>query len=129
MKAFARTLLIASLFAATPALTSAALADVTVTEADKGKAVSIASGETLIVRLPGIRGQGFWRIDGDLNPELSLAGRSTESVLVPGAPETTIFTFISRSAGTVTFKASYVKTGGDNAPADSFAVMVTVSPS
>jgi|GEM_PF-3470511 len=115
--------------AALPCLAAAA----TLTEADAGKSFNVVSGEVLTVRLPGIRGTGFWRLDSDVSPELSLAGRSTESVLAPDAPETTIFTFASRQAGTVTLKASYVKTGpaqtSTQAPAESFAVLVTVNGS
>ncbi len=111
-------------------VSSAAFADgVTVTDKDAGKTIAVVSGQPLTVRLPGTRGAGFWRLDSDLTPELTLSGRSTESVLVPDAPETTIFTFTPRTAGTVTLKASYVKAGGDATPANSFAVMVTVSPS
>lgn len=118
-----------ALGAALPCLAAAA----TLTEADTGKSFNVASGEVLTVRLPGIRGAGFWRLDSDVSPELSLAGRSTESVLAPDAPETTIFTFAPRQAGTVTLKASYVKTGTEqtpvHVPAESFAVLVTVQGS
>lgn len=110
-------------------LVTPAFADgVTITDNDAGKTITVVAGQPLTVRLPGIRGHGFWRLDGDLTPELTLSGRSMESVKLPDAPETTIFTFTPRSAGTVTLKASYVKTGGDPTPANSFAVLITVSP-
>jgi predicted secreted protein len=117
--------LISALLAATPALADG----VTITDKDAGRTIAIVSGEPLSVRLPGHRGAGFWRLDTDLTPELILSGRSTESVRAPGAPETTIFTFTSRTPGTVALKASYVKTGGDPAPTNNFAVLITVSPS
>jgi len=117
--------LVTALFVASPAFADG----VTVSDKDTGKTITVVSGQPLTVRLPGTRGAGFWRLDSDLSPELTLSGRSTESVLVPGAPETTIFTFTPRTAGTVTLKASYVKTGGDATSAGSFAVMVTVLPS
>ena len=127
-RVIAHTVLRSGLIAAL--LITPAWADgVTITDKDAGKTIAVVSGQPLTVRLPGTRGSGFWRLDGDLTPELTLSGRSTESVLVPGAPETTIFTFTPRSAGTVTLKASYVKAGGDRTPANSFAVLVTVSPS
>ncbi len=127
-RVIAHTVLRSGLIAAL--LITPAWADgVTITDKDAGKTIAVVSGQPLTVRLPGTRGSGFWRLDGDLTPELTLSGRSTESVLVPGAPETTIFTFTPRSAGTVTLKASYVKAGGDPTPANSFAVLVTVSPS
>jgi hypothetical protein len=122
---FPRLGLVAALFVASPAFADG----VTVTDKDAGKTITVVSGQTLTVRLPGTRGAGFWRLDCDLSPELTLSGRSTESVLMPDAPETTIFTFTPRTAGTVTLKASYVKAGGDATSAGSFAVMVTVSPS
>lgn len=120
------TLLCAGVFGALlPCLAAAA----TITEADAGKSFNVATGEALTLRLPGIRGAGFWRLDSDVSPELSLAGRSTESVAAPDAPETTIFTFTPRQAGAVTLKASYVKSGADQASAKSFAVLVTVTGS
>jgi len=45
-----------------------------------GTTITVVSGQPLTLRLPGTRGTGFWRLDGDLTPELSLSGRSTESV-------------------------------------------------
>ncbi len=120
-----RSGLVTALLFATPALADG----VTITDKDAGKTIPVASGQPLTVRLPGTRGGGYWRLDGDLTPELSLSGRTTESVLVPDAPETTIFTFATRTPGTVTLKASYVKTGGDQTPANSFAVLVTVTSS
>ena len=120
-----RSGLISALLVATPVLADG----VTITDKDAGRTITVVSGQPLTVRLPGTRGAGFWRLDGDLTPELTLSGRSTESVLAPDAPETTIFTFTPKTAGTVTLKASYVKTGGDPTPANNFAVLITVSPS
>ena len=120
-----RSGLISALLIASPALADG----VTITDKDAGRTITVVSGQPLTVRLPGTRGAGFWRLDGDLTPELTLSGRSTESVLAPDAPETTIFTFTPKTAGTVTLKASYVKTGGDPTPANNFAVLITVSPS
>jgi len=120
-----RSGLICALLVATPALADG----VTITDKDAGKTITVVSGQPLTVRLPGTRGAGFWRLDGDLMPELTLSGRSTESVLAPDAPETTIFTFTPRTPGTVTLKASYVKSGGDKTSANNFAVLITVSPS
>jgi len=119
-----RSGLISALLVATPALADG----VTITDKDAGKTISVASGQPLTVRLPGTRGAGYWRLDGDLTPELSLSGRTTESVLVPDAPETTVFSFATRTPGTVTLKASYVKSG-ESAPANSFSVLVMVSQS
>lgn len=119
-----RAAVISALLVATPALADG----VTITDKDAGKTISVSSGQPLTVRLPGVRGEGYWRLDSDLTPELSLSGRTTESVLVPDAPETTIFSFATRTPGTVTLKASYVK-NGTAAPANSFSVLVTVSQS
>lgn len=117
-----RSGVISALLIATPALADG----VTITDKDAGKTVSVPAGETLTVRLPGVRGEGYWRLDSDLTPELSLSGRTTESVLAPKAPETTIFSFATRTPGTVTLKASYMKNGE---PANSFSVLVTVAES
>jgi hypothetical protein len=126
-RSLSRILLRSALTGAVLLVSPAFAGGITVTEKDAGKSVSVASGEPLTVRLPGIRGKGFWRLDTDVSPELVLSGRKTESVLAPNAPETTVFTFASRTPGTVTLKASYVTSGGDITPADRFAVLVTVS--
>jgi predicted secreted protein len=102
--------------------------ETTVTDRDAGKTVFVSPGDSLIVKLPGAHGAGYWKLDSDLTPELTLSGRTMESVAVVGAPETTVFTFTPRIAGTVTLKASYVKGGGDSTPTNSFAVTVTVAP-
>lgn len=120
-----RSGLVTAMLIATPALADG----VTITDKDAGKTISVVSGQSVTVRLPGTRGDGYWRLDSDLTPELSLSGRTTESVKLPNAPETTVFTFATRTPGTVTLKASYVKPGGDQAPENSFAVLVTVTSS
>jgi predicted secreted protein len=126
-RVIAHTVLRSGLVSAMLVATSALADGVTITDKDAGRTITVTSGQPLTVRLPGTRGQGYWRLDTDLTPELTLSGRSTESVLAPDAPETTIFTFTPRTPGTVTLKASYVKSGDDKTPANSFAVLVTVS--
>jgi len=125
MSGLARGLCVAFALASTAAWAGT---DTTITDQDSGKTVSIAPGGSLTVKLPGAHGAGYWKLDSDLTPELTLSGRTMESEAVAGAPETTIFTFTPRTAGTVTLKASYVKSGDDKAPSNSFAVTVTVAP-
>ena len=87
-------------------------AAVVASEADNGKTVSVPLGQPLTVDLNDTNGSGYyWRLDADLTPQLILSGRTTKTVDVPGAPETTSFVFTTDAAGTVTFKASYLKAG------------------
>ncbi len=123
MRAFAFGTALAFAFAS-----AAAASEVTITDKDSGKSVTLSPGDSLTVKLPGAHGAGYWRLDVDLTPELTLSGRTTDSVVVAGAPETTTFSFTPRIAGTVTLKASYVKSGDDKAPSNSFAVTVVVAP-
>lgn len=124
MRAASLSLILAAMIAHAPA----ALAEnITLRDTQNGQAISLATGDVLTLKLGGQRGQGFWRLDSDLNPELSLAGRSTESVLLPDAPEVTVFTFSARNSGTVAIRASYVTSGADQTPIKTFAAMVTVA--
>jgi predicted secreted protein len=99
-------------FAFLCALSGSALADVTVTEADSGKTVNVKQGEALVIKLTGKHEDGrYWRVDADPTPQLILSGRTTQSVAVPDAPETTTFTYTTGETGEVTFRASYLKAG------------------
>ncbi len=90
----------------------AANAAVTVTNADDGKTVSVKQGEPLIIKLTGNHEDGrYWLVDVDPTPQLILSGRTTASVAVDGAPETTTFTYTTGEPGEVVFRASYVKAG------------------
>jgi predicted secreted protein len=94
------------------AMTALAHAEVTVTNADNGKTVSVKQGEPLVIELTGKHEDGrYWRVDADPTPELILSGRTTASVAVPGAPETTTFTYTTGTPGQVVFRASYLKAG------------------
>jgi predicted secreted protein len=94
------------------ALSGSAFADVTVTDADNGKTVSVKQGESLIIKLTGKHEDGrYWRVDADPTPQLILSGRTTDSVAVPEAPETTTFVYTTGEPGEVTFRASYLKAG------------------
>ena len=91
---------------------SAFAADVTITEADSGKTVSVKQGDSLIIKLTGKHEDGrYWRVDADPTPQLILSGRTTDSVAIPEAPETTTFVYTTGEPGEVTFRASYLKAG------------------
>lgn len=108
---------------------SGALADVVASNANNGKTVSVKSGTPLVIDLTGRHGDGFyWRIDADLTPELILSGRTTHSVAVSGAPETTTFTFTTDQVGTVTFRASYLKAGAPIPAKSDITITVNVTP-
>ncbi len=92
----------------------------------QARAFTVSPGDTLTVKLPGKHGEGYWRLDSDLTPELTLSGRTMESLAAPDAPELTDFSFTPRTSGTVALKASYVKSGTDTAPSSTFAATVTV---
>ncbi|MGB8363606.1 MAG: protease inhibitor I42 family protein [Rhizomicrobium sp.] len=118
----------ASLFVACAGQSFAADA-VVASEADAGKTISVPMGTPLVVNLSGSRGSGkYWRLDADLTPELVLSGRTTTSVEVPGAPETTSYTFTTNAPGTVTFKASYLKAGAPVPSSSDVVFTVAVTP-
>ena len=103
-------------------------AAVVASEADNGKTVSVPLGQQLTVNLSDTNGSGYyWRLDADLTPELILSGRTTKTVDVPGAPETTTFVFTTEAAGTVTFKASYLKAGAPIPKTSKIAFKVIVT--
>jgi predicted secreted protein len=100
---------------------------VVASESDAGKTVSLHMGQSLTVNLTGTKDSGhYWRLGADLTPELVLSGRTASSLDVPGATETTSFTFASTAPGRVTFKASYLKAGAPipNASDITFAIAV-----
>src|ERR1700733_726197 len=79
---------------------------------DAGKTITVHMGQPLTVNLTGTKDSGYyWRLDADLTPELILSGRTASSLDLPGATQTTTFTFNTNAPGTVTFKASYLKAG------------------
>ncbi len=124
-----RNLVLRGLFAAALlcGFSASALADVTITSADTDKTISVKQGEALIVNLTGSHASGnFWFLDADLTPELILSGRTTESVAIPGAPETTTITFTTGDAGQVMFRASYRKPGTATPEKSEVAILVNV---
>ncbi|HTP78089.1 MAG TPA: protease inhibitor I42 family protein [Rhizomicrobium sp.] len=108
---------------------ASASADVVVTEKDAGKTIEVKKGDALVVKLVGHHGSGYyWRLDADLTPELILSGRTTEALDLPGAPEETTFTFDTAAAGTLTFKASNLKTGAPIPTSSDFVCTIDVTP-
>lgn len=108
---------------------SAAMAQTTVTNADNGKTVSVKQGEPLVIELTGKHEDGrYWRVDADPTPELILSGRTTASVAVAGAPETTTFTYTTGTPGEVVFRASYLKAGVPIPDKSDVSITVDVTP-
>jgi predicted secreted protein len=111
------------------ATASLANAQVTVTNADNGKTVSVKQGEPLVIELTGKHEDGrYWLVDVDPTPQLILSGRTTASVAVPEAPETTSFTYTTGDVGQVVFRASYVKTGSPVPKESDVSITVDVTP-
>jgi predicted secreted protein len=103
--------------------------DVVATAADSGKTISIHVGQVLTVNLTGVRGSGkYWRINADLTPELTLSGRSVSGLEVPGAPETTSYSFKTNGPGTLVFKASYLVPGAPIPKTNDVEFTLTVLP-
>ncbi len=115
--------LVGALFSTGPCLADGVVA----TAADSGKTVSVHVGQTLTIELTGAHASGkYWRMNGDLTPELTLSGRTTQSVDVTGAPETTSYSFATNAPGTLTFKASYIAPGAPIPKADDVVFTVSV---
>lgn len=120
--------LIAFFLASAAMSSSATAATVTASQADTGKTVSVMPGDSLVVTLPGQHNSGrYWRIDADLTPQLVLAGRTTKSVAVSGAPESTIFTFSAGAPGSVMFRATYAMPNTPRAAESDIAILVDVT--
>jgi predicted secreted protein len=127
-----RTMFAAGIAIAVAAGPAVAANSTIITEADNGKAVAVPAGQPLEVQLPGTNGTGYWVLDSDLTPQLSLSGRVTHSVKQAGAPETTIYYFRPHLPGTVALKAHYVRTAPGEAHSgtdgkETFAVILTVA--
>jgi len=119
--------MIAVFLASAATLSPATAATVNASDADTGKSVSVALGDSLVVTLPGQHNSGrYWRIDADLTPQLVLAGRTTKSVAVSGAPESTIFTFSADAPGSVMFRATYAVPGTPRAEKSDVSILVDV---
>jgi hypothetical protein len=107
----------------------AAFADVVTSEADSGKTILVPMGQPLVVNLTGAKDSGrYWRLDADLTPELVLWGRTATSLDMPGATQTTTFTFSTNAPGNVLFKASYIKAGAPIPKSSDVSFAVSVTP-
>ena len=91
--------LIVSLGAAAPAAAKTVVA----TTANAGGTVSVATGDTLLVKLPG-----RWKLAGDTAPELTLGSTSFEG---HGARGHTILTFSAADHGAVRLGVKNAITG------------------
>lgn len=85
---------------------------VTVTEADSGRAIALAPGDTLEVRLESNATTGFrWNLDGDPAPTLRLVSSEylePDTDLV-GAGGTEVWTFEAVEAGEATLELAYYR--------------------
>ena len=102
-----------------------------VTEADNGRAVTMASGDTLVVALASTPGTGFgWRV-AQVDDKVLHATGSPELIRrrhpMPGAPATQVFRFIATGEGRTGLVLDYVRPWEHGvAPARTFHLGVTV---
>ena len=108
---------------------TAAWAETIISNDDNGKNVSVPQGTPLVINLTGKHGTGYyWRIDTDPTPQLVLSGRTTHSVAVDGAPETTSFTYTTGAAGPMMFRASYLQANAPIPDKSDIAILIEVTP-
>jgi predicted secreted protein len=112
-----------------PSTKPAATSMVTVTDAESGKDVDLASGQTLQVKLKMVAGTGYaWTVEGDPAP-LKLAKTSKQQLHPgkPGAQQLAVFTFSPSSAGMATLTMVYRRSWEYNVPpAKTFTLRVNV---
>jgi len=104
---------------------------INVTEADNLHAVTIASGDTLVVSLKATPGAGFiWRVvqlDDKVLRETGEPQVITPANPMPGASATQVFRFIATGAGSTGLELDYVRPWEKGrAPARTFNLGVTV---
>lgn len=109
--------------------TKAADSVLTVTDADNGKNIDLASGQTLRVKLKTISGTGYaWTLSGDPAP-LKLIKTHTENGKSqrPGAGHISVFDLTASSAGLANVTFVYRRSWEYNvSPARTFTIRVNV---
>lgn len=107
--------------------------EVSLTEADDGAAVRLASGGTLVITLESNPSTGFtWAIAGEPPAQVALQGEPDyvepdQSGDVVGAPGSQVFTFVAVAPGSGTLHLAYARTWEEGtSPEASFAVSVEV---
>jgi predicted secreted protein len=129
MHRYSKVFPVTATFAASVLFALSAQADVTVTEKDAGKTITVKQGNPLVVKLTGQSGSGYyWRLDSDLTPELILSGRTTKALDIPGSPQVTTFTFTTAAPGQLEFKASDLKAGAPIPKGSDVTFTVIVTP-
>lgn len=102
-----------------------------VTISDNGKAITVASGSTLVVVLPATPGTGYgWVTAHDVGGHLKQIGTPDfmpQGNAMPGQAGNEIFRFEANSTGSGILEMGYVRPWEKNAvPARTFRVTVTV---
>ena len=127
-------MLLALVWAAWPGATAAATdtkhakSVLTVTEAQNGTDVDLASGQMLQVKLKSVAGTGYaWTLSGDPAP-LKLTKTSTQrSKNTPGASQFSVFQLSANSSGLATVTFVYRRSWEYNVPpVRTFSVRVNV---
>ena len=102
-----------------------------VTDADNGRTVTIASGDTLVVSLASTPGTGFgWKVAQIDDKVLRKTGAPELIHLpnpMPGAPATQVFRFVATGGGSTGLELEYVRPWEHGTPpARTFKLGVTV---
>jgi inhibitor of cysteine peptidase len=129
---FTRLRLAALMLMALLGLTASAAYDgktVTVTEKDNGGTVTLAKGDTLVVRMEGSAGTGYsWTVAKNDKSVLAVQSQSTERQdKKPGGKVTAVIQFSTPGAGTSDLELNYARPfDKDKAPAKTFKLKVKV---
>jgi len=105
--------------------------EMVLTEQQNGKAISIGSATTLVVKLPAQLGTGYsWRVVETPSSVLSSADKpriETTDAKGAGRQERQVFTFTPVKAGTVLLKLHYVRSWDkETKPEKIYSVKVTI---
>jgi inhibitor of cysteine peptidase len=104
---------------------------INVTEADNERALTLASGDRLVVSLASTPGTGFgWKVadvDGKVLRETGAPALIPNPHPMPGAPATQVFRFVATGSGSAGLELDYVRPWEKGAaPARTFHLGVTV---
>jgi inhibitor of cysteine peptidase len=122
---------LASITASSRAAGAAAGSTIRVTDADNGRTLTLASGDTLVVSLASTPGTGFgWKV---AHADTKVLRQTGPSELVhgrnpmPGAPATQVFRFVASGTGNTGLVLDYLRPWEHGVPpARTFHLGVTV---
>jgi inhibitor of cysteine peptidase len=115
-----------------PSATGNALSDITLTETDRGRSITVARGQTIRISLPEAPTTGFlWKIEQSNAGVLELLSSDYTPPTGPGVggAGTRFWSLLPKATGTVRVTAKHWRPSeGEQSVVDRFEVTIKVSP-